>query len=143
MGDSSTSSRQRSALRAREPKSASLALKKTVSHKIKHARNEEPIVDEPSPHTLSVSFARDEKKQLSAYEKLVYDAQNDTRFQEEEKAGRRIGFYRIRGDIGLGNFSRVKLGVHLLARGKNRRSLVRPETSSGSRWIDVVPPFFQ
>ena len=125
MGDSRTSSRQRSALRPRETKTASLTTKKTDRHKMKHARNEESIDDEPSAHTLSVSFAKDEKKHLSAYEKLVYDAQNDTRFQEEEKAGRRIGFYRIRGDIGLGNFSRVKLGVHLLARGKNRSLTLR------------------
>lgn len=72
----------------------------------------------PSAAALSVSFAKDEKKCLTAYEKLLYDSQYDMRFKAEEKAGRRIGFYRIRGDIGLGNFSRVKLGVHLLAKGK-------------------------
>lgn len=71
----------------------------------------------PSAAAINVSFAKDEKKRLSAYEKLLYDSQHDMRFKAEEKAGRRIGFYRIRGDIGLGNFSRVKLGVHLLAKG--------------------------
>ncbi|CAF4018923.1 unnamed protein product, partial [Rotaria sp. Silwood1] len=60
---------------------------------------------------------------LTAYEKLLYDSQYDMRFKAEEKAGRRIGFYRIRGDIGLGNFSRVKLGVHLLAKGKELNRL--------------------
>lgn len=72
----------------------------------------------PSAAAVSVSFAKDEKKRLTAYEKLLYDSQHDMRFKAEEKAGRRIGFYRIRGDIGLGNFSRVKLGVHLLAKEK-------------------------
>jgi len=72
----------------------------------------------PSAAAVTVSFAKDEKKRLTAYEKLLYDSQHDMRFKAEEKAGRRIGFYRIRGDIGLGNFSRVKLGVHLLAKGK-------------------------
>ena len=72
----------------------------------------------PSAAAVTVSYARDEKKSLTAYEKLLYDSQHDMRFKAEEKAGRRIGFYRIRGDIGLGNFSRVKLGVHLLAKGK-------------------------
>jgi serine/threonine-protein kinase NIM1 len=72
----------------------------------------------PSAAAVNVSFAKDEKKRLTAYEKLLYDSQHDMRFKAEEKAGRRIGFYRIRGDIGLGNFSRVKLGVHLLAKGK-------------------------
>jgi serine/threonine-protein kinase NIM1 len=71
----------------------------------------------PSAAAVTVAFAKDEKKRLTAYEKLLYDSQHDMRFKAEEKAGRRIGFYRIRGDIGLGNFSRVKLGVHLLAKG--------------------------
>ncbi|CAF1607394.1 unnamed protein product [Adineta ricciae] len=72
----------------------------------------------PSAAAVTVAFAKDEKKRLTAYEKLLYDSQHDMRFKAEEKAGRRIGFYRIRGDIGLGNFSRVKLGVHLLAKEK-------------------------
>jgi serine/threonine-protein kinase NIM1 len=72
----------------------------------------------PSAAAVSLSFAKDEKKRLTAYEKLLYASQHDMRFKAEEKAGRRIGFYRIRGDIGLGNFSRVKLGLHLLAKGK-------------------------
>jgi hypothetical protein len=74
----------------------------------------------PSAAAVNVSFAKDEKRRLTAYEKLLYDSQHDMRFKAEEKAGRRIGFYRIRGDIGLGNFSRVKLGVHLLAKGKDQ-----------------------
>ncbi|CAF2520596.1 unnamed protein product [Rotaria sp. Silwood2] len=95
------------------------------SNKSKTNRNDAIINDEfsssssmPSAAALNVSFAKDEKKRLTAYEKLLYDSQYDMRFKAEEKAGRRIGFYRIRGDIGLGNFSRVKLGVHLLAKGK-------------------------
>ena len=66
-----------------------------------------------------VSFAKDEKKNLSPYEKVLYDSEYDPRFRAEEHAERRIGFYRIYKDIGLGNFSRVKLGVHILARGKS------------------------
>lgn len=31
--------------------------------------------------------------------------------------GRRVGLYRFCGDIGRGNFSRVKLAVHQLTRG--------------------------
>jgi len=69
---------------------------------------------------VSFSFAKDEKKKLTPYGKLLYDSHNDARFKAEENAGRRIGFYRILKDIGLGNFSRVKLGVHLLAKGKKK-----------------------
>lgn len=95
-----------------------------LSSKTKTNRNDVIMNDEYSSSSsmpsaaVSVSFAKDEKKRLTAYEKLLYDSQHDMRFKAEEKAGRRIGFYRIRGDIGLGNFSRVKLGVHLLAKGK-------------------------
>lgn len=63
---------------------------------------------------------------MTPYEKLVYDAQHDPRFQSEEKAGRRVGFYRILKDIGLGNFSRVKLAQHVLAKGKLAR-FARPQ----------------
>lgn len=65
-----------------------------------------------------VSFAKDATEHLTAYEKLLYESEHDVRFHAEEKAGRRIGFYRLRGNIGLGNFSHVKLGVHMLAKGK-------------------------
>ena len=68
---------------------------------------------------VNVSFAKDEKKHLTPYAKLLYESQNDPRFKAEEQAGRRIGFYRIQKDIGVGNFSRVKLGLHLLAKGIN------------------------
>ena len=32
--------------------------------------------------------------------------------------GKRIGFYRIRGKLGKGAFSQVKLGMHILTKGK-------------------------
>lgn len=38
--------------------------------------------------------------------------------------GRRVGMYRFCGDIGQGNFSRVKLAVHQLTRGELSRSIV-------------------
>jgi len=74
---------------------------------------------DPSAKNVNVTFAKDEKSGLTPYGKLVYESQHDARFKGEEIAGRRIGFYRILKDIGLGNFSRVKLGQHLLAKGKN------------------------
>ncbi|CAF3834210.1 unnamed protein product [Adineta steineri] len=71
-----------------------------------------------SSTNMNVTFAKDEKHSLTPYGKLLYESQNDLRFKGEEKTGRRIGFYRILKDIGLGNFSRVKLGQHLLAKEK-------------------------
>lgn len=39
------------------------------------------------------------------------------RVVRELTVGRRIGFYKIRGEIGCGNFSHVKLGIHALTKG--------------------------
>lgn len=33
--------------------------------------------------------------------------------------GKRVAFYELRGEIGTGNFSQVKLGVHALTKGEN------------------------
>lgn len=71
-----------------------------------------------------VSFAKDEKQSLTQYEKLLYDCEHDPKFKAEKDAGRRLGFYRIHKDIGLGNFSRVKLGYHLLAKGNSIHPLI-------------------
>lgn len=72
----------------------------------------------PSTMDVNVTFAKDAKKHLTPYEKLVYDSNNDARFKAEEHTGKRIGFYRILKDIGYGNFSLVKLGTHMLTKGK-------------------------
>lgn len=40
------------------------------------------------------------------------------RVVRELTVGRRIGFYKIRGEIGCGNFSHVKLGIHALTKGR-------------------------
>ncbi len=60
----------------------------------------------------------EEQERLSAYEKLSRDLSSDHRFLKEITLGKRIGFYRIRGELGSGNFSQVKLGIHALTKGK-------------------------
>lgn len=55
---------------------------------------------------------------LTPYERLTNALQTDPRCAQEVALGRRIGFYRFCGDIGRGNFSRVKLGIHQLTRDK-------------------------
>ncbi|KAI1280928.1 Serine/threonine-protein kinase NIM1 [Halotydeus destructor] len=56
--------------------------------------------------------------QLSAYDKVVRNLNQDGRWQREVTLGRRIGFYRFRGDIGSGNFSQVKVALHTLTKEK-------------------------
>jgi hypothetical protein len=56
---------------------------------------------------------------LTAYERLTQELSNDQRLLKEVTLGRRIGFYKIRGELGSGNFSQVKMGIHNLTRGES------------------------
>lgn len=62
---------------------------------------------------------------ISAYEKALLDLSHDKKLERDLAVGRQIGFYRVRGEIGSGNFSQVKLGVHILTRGEVVMSAVR------------------
>ncbi|XP_076005591.1 serine/threonine-protein kinase NIM1 [Genypterus blacodes] len=57
-------------------------------------------------------------RRLTPLEKLSLDMCQDDRVVRELTVGRRIGFYKIRGEIGCGNFSHVKLGIHALTKDK-------------------------
>lgn len=57
-------------------------------------------------------------RQLTPFEKLMQDMSQDEKVVREITLGKRIGFYRIRGEIGSGNFSQVKLGIHSLTKEK-------------------------
>ncbi|CAH1243134.1 serine/threonine-protein kinase NIM1-like [Branchiostoma lanceolatum] len=65
----------------------------------------------------SPDFPRKERK-LSPYERVTYDLSNDEKIQKEITLGKRIGFYRLRAEIGSGNFSQVKMGIHALTKEK-------------------------
>ncbi|XP_072288701.1 serine/threonine-protein kinase NIM1 [Eucyclogobius newberryi] len=57
-------------------------------------------------------------RRLTPLERLNLDMCQDDRMVREMTVGRRIGFYKIRGEIGSGNFSHVKLGIHALTKDK-------------------------
>ncbi|MED6277059.1 hypothetical protein CHARACLAT_009330 [Characodon lateralis] len=57
-------------------------------------------------------------RQLTPLERLNLDMCQDERVVRELTVGRRIAFYKIRGEIGCGNFSHVKLGIHALTKDK-------------------------
>ncbi|KAI7810331.1 putative serine/threonine-protein kinase NIM1-like [Triplophysa rosa] len=52
------------------------------------------------------------------FEKAVYDLTHNQKLVDDLTFGRRIGFYELRGEIGSGNFSQVKLGIHDLTKEK-------------------------
>lgn len=57
---------------------------------------------------------------LTPFEKLMQDMSQNEKVVKELTLGKRIGFYRVRGEIGSGNFSQVKLGIHSLTKGRHR-----------------------
>ncbi|XP_063334978.1 serine/threonine-protein kinase NIM1 [Pelmatolapia mariae] len=60
----------------------------------------------------------EESDNLTPLEKLTRDMCKDEQTIKELIIGRRIGFYKVRGEIGYGTFSRVKLAFHALTRDK-------------------------
>ncbi|TRY55209.1 hypothetical protein DNTS_032682 [Danionella cerebrum] len=55
-------------------------------------------------------------KKMTPFERAVYELTHDDKLLDEVGSGKRIGFYKLRGEIGSGNFSTVKLGIHVLTR---------------------------
>ncbi|KAG7270653.1 hypothetical protein CRUP_032172 [Coryphaenoides rupestris] len=51
-------------------------------------------------------------------QRLTRSMCEDEKVIKELMIGRRVGFYRVRGDIGYGTFSRVKLAFHALTKDK-------------------------
>ncbi|XP_071390204.1 serine/threonine-protein kinase NIM1-like [Centroberyx affinis] len=51
-------------------------------------------------------------------QKLTQDMCKDEKTIKELIIGRRVGFYKVRGEIGYGTFSRVKMAFHALTRDK-------------------------
>ncbi|XP_029921390.1 serine/threonine-protein kinase NIM1 [Myripristis murdjan] len=51
-------------------------------------------------------------------QKLTADMCKDEKIIKELIIGRRVGFYKVRGEIGYGTFSRVKLAFHALTKDK-------------------------
>ncbi|XP_075340472.1 serine/threonine-protein kinase NIM1 [Odontesthes bonariensis] len=50
------------------------------------------------------------------FERVVYDMGHNEKIVNDLMLGRRVGFYELRGEIGQGNFSSVKLGIHSLTK---------------------------
>lgn len=75
-------------------------------------------VESGCPTEGSKEAEEGQARQLTPFEKLTQDMSQDEKVVREITLGKRIGFYRIRGEIGSGNFSQVKLGIHSLTKGR-------------------------
>ena len=56
-------------------------------------------------------------RNLNEFERLTYELTNNNNDTLKDGSMKRIGFYSIGNELGSGNFSQVKLGVHLLTKG--------------------------
>ncbi|KAK7476067.1 hypothetical protein BaRGS_00032694, partial [Batillaria attramentaria] len=90
-----------------------------------HRSNTEPCAigkaDSADPDSVishSASVAEVRERRMTPFERLSQDLSQDQRIIKEITLGKRIGFYRIRGELGSGNFSQVKLGIHALTKEK-------------------------
>lgn len=59
-----------------------------------------------------------ERMRQSPFDSVVYDMAHSERIVNDLMLGRRVGFYELRGEIGQGNFSTVRLGIHALTKGQ-------------------------
>lgn len=60
----------------------------------------------------------DSSPRLTPLQKLTTSMCKDENTIKELIIGRRVGFYKVRGEIGCGTFSRVKLAFHALTKGR-------------------------
>lgn len=73
-----------------------------------------------------------ENMQHTAFGKAFYDLTHSERVMNDLTFGRRVGLYELRGEIGSGNFSQVRLGIHDLTKGEMMGAL-----------LFFLPPFSQ
>ncbi|XP_056591192.1 serine/threonine-protein kinase NIM1 [Triplophysa dalaica] len=62
------------------------------------------------------ALTAEQRAKQTAFERVVYDMSHNERVINDIMLGRRVAFYELRGEIGTGNFSHVKLGVHELTK---------------------------
>lgn len=64
------------------------------------------------------AITAEQQMKQTAFERVVYDMSHNETVITNIILGKRIGFYELRGEIGAGNFSHVRLGVHGLTKGE-------------------------
>ncbi|CAM1329091.1 NIM1K (predicted) [Pycnogonum litorale] len=65
-----------------------------------------------------------EINQATPLERLQIGLKTDPEWIKELDSGKRIGFYKIRGSLGSGNFSRVNMAVHCLTKERTAMKII-------------------
>ncbi|XP_064625191.1 serine/threonine-protein kinase NIM1-like [Lineus longissimus] len=87
-------------------------------------RSNGPAISEPAVRATKDEIEEEgdppqqRERRITAYDRLSHDLSNDQKCLKEITLGKRIGFYRIRGELGSGNFSQVRMAVHALTKEK-------------------------
>ncbi|KAJ7993132.1 hypothetical protein DPEC_G00269240 [Dallia pectoralis] len=89
-------------------------------------RNDTPV--EISPKVLQARCAvpkltPEQRMRQTPFERVLYDMNHDQRVIDDLTMGRRTSFYELRGEIGCGNFSQVRLGIHALSNAPSELTL--------------------
>lgn len=68
------------------------------------------------PNESSTSEPQGSSNVGTPYQQLLHSLHHDQRWLTEVNLGKRVGFYRFRGELGSGNFSQVKMAIHQLTK---------------------------
>ncbi|XP_036409798.1 serine/threonine-protein kinase NIM1-like [Megalops cyprinoides] len=72
---------------------------------------------EPGLQDAGASDSTEEQAvKKTPFERVLHDMAHREAVVNDIMLGRRVGFYELRGEIGTGNFSQVRLGVHALTK---------------------------
>ncbi|KAK5931306.1 hypothetical protein CgunFtcFv8_027467 [Champsocephalus gunnari] len=87
----------------------------------KGSKDEAPVMEKTQrkvsvPTSNIPRLSEAERMRQSPFERVVYDMAHNEKVVNELMLGRRVGFYELRGEIGQGNFSTVRLGIHALTK---------------------------
>jgi len=78
-----------------------------------------PVRTRDDVTTMTLCESSEEKAsptKLTAYRKAIDNLDNDRKWQTDTAVGKRIGLYKLSGELGKGNFSQVKTGYHELTK---------------------------
>uniref|UniRef100_A0A1B6D2N7 non-specific serine/threonine protein kinase n=1 Tax=Clastoptera arizonana TaxID=38151 RepID=A0A1B6D2N7_9HEMI len=65
---------------------------------------------------LDDGSSTDQATPVGIYQRSIHSLHNDHKWQQETSLGKRVGMYRLQGEIGRGNFSYVKMAIHELTK---------------------------
>eukprot|EP00064_Thunnus_orientalis_P007580 superscaffoldBa00000852_g7602 len=107
----------------KDPQIAAIKTRLWPKQKVSKKSKDEPPKEENITKPLSSSaicaipqLTAAERMRQSPFERVVYDMAHNERIVNDLILGRRVGFYELRGEIGQGNFSSVRLGIHALTK---------------------------